>query len=172
MLHLACSRRAGLAALALLLALPAAAAGIVAALTGREAPDFALRAVGASNVRLSEHRGEVVVIAFWGSRCATCPAQLAALDRIATTYRSAGLRVLAVSVDDDQARALEFARARKAGFPMLLDPGKTVSRSYRIEILPTAVIIDRSGTVRHVFRDFGSGHEALYARELRALLNE
>lgn len=172
MLHLVCSRRAGLAALALLLALPAGAAGPAAPLAGREAPDFALRAVAGSNVRLSEHRGEVVVVAFWGSRCDTCRPQLAALDRVFATYRSAGLRVLAVSVDDDQSRAIEFARSQKLGFPMLLDPAKSVSRSFRIESLPTAVLIDRGGTVRHVHRDFESGHEALYARELRALLNE
>lgn len=170
--HLVCPRRAGLAALALLLALPAGAAGPPASLAGREAPDFALRAVAGSNVRLSEHRGEVVVVAFWGSRCDTCRPQLAALERIFATYRSAGLLVLAVSVDDDQSRALEFARGQKLGFPMLLDPGKTVARRYRIESLPTAVFVDRGGAVRHVHRDFGSGHEALYARELRALLNE
>src|SRR5690606_24048538 len=50
-------------------------------LIGQEAPDFALRAVEGGNMRLSEHRGEVVVLSFWGSRCAPCRTQLAALDR-------------------------------------------------------------------------------------------
>src|SRR5450755_4654263 len=87
------SRTAWTAVLALGLATAAvmtsAAAGY--ALLGHEAPDFALHAVGGNNVRLSEHRGDVVVLSFWGSRCGQCRMQLAALDRSFKTYHSAGL---------------------------------------------------------------------------------
>lgn len=163
-------RHACLAALAAMLALPAG--GAEPSPGGRGAPDFALRALAGGNVRLSEHRGEVVVIVFWGSRCDTCRSQLAALDRIFATYRAAGLQVLAVGVDDDQTRALEFARNQRLDFPLLLDPGNTVSRAYRIDVLPTVVILDRGGTVRHLHRDYESSHESIYTRELRTLLDE
>ncbi|MBK7250240.1 MAG: TlpA family protein disulfide reductase [Gammaproteobacteria bacterium] len=164
-------RRAALAALAALLALPAGAADSSAGAANRP-PDFALHAVAGPNVRLSEHRGEVVVIAFWGSRCDTCRMQLAALNRIFTTYRPAGLQVFAVGVDDDPLRALEFARAQRVGFPLLLDPAKAVSRAWRVELLPTVAILDRGGMLRHVHRDYEAGDESLYTRELRELLNE
>ncbi len=65
-------------------------------LLGREAPDFALHALVGSNVRLSEHLGDVVVVSFWGSRCGPCGMQLDALNRSLATYQSAGLRVFAV----------------------------------------------------------------------------
>lgn len=158
-----------MAALSAVLTLAAAAA---TSLLGQPAPDFALRSLAGQNVRLSEHRGEVVMVSFWGSGCTTCAAQLAALDRMAGAHRPAGLQVLAVSVDDDQQRALEFARRQPVDFPLLLDPHKTVAREYRIGGLPTVVLIDRGGVVRHVHRDYQPGHEALYQRELRALLND
>jgi hypothetical protein len=63
------------------------------ALMAHGAPDFALHAVAGGNVRLSEHRGDVVILSFWGSRCTPCRAQLAALDRSFSTYRSVGLQV-------------------------------------------------------------------------------
>ena len=155
----------------------AVAAALVAnaapySLLGQSAPDFALRQVAGPNVRLSEHRGDVVVVTFWGSRCGPCSPQLAALERSRRTFASAGLRIFGVNVDDDQARALEYASAQSVGFPLLLDPGKTVSRLYRVDNLPMTLLIDRGGAVRHVHRDYDGKSEALYLQQLRALLNE
>jgi len=156
-------------------ALAAGAAALAAApyaLVGREAPDFGLHAVVGSNVRLSEYRGEVVVLSFWGSRCSPCRTQLAALDKSLRTYQSAGLRVFGINVDDDQGHALEFAKSQSVGFPLLLDPQKTVSRRYGIDNLPMTLLVDRSGIVRYAHRDYSGKEDTLYLNELRALLNE
>jgi peroxiredoxin len=142
------------------------------ALLGHDAPDFALHAVNGVNVRLSEHRGDVVVLSFWGSRCGQCRMQLTALDKSFKTYHSAGLEVLGINVDDDQAGALEFARAQALGFPLLLDPQKAVARNYLVDNLPMTLLIDRGGVVRQVHRDFSSKFESLYLQQLRMLLNE
>jgi peroxiredoxin len=149
-----------------------AAAAADYALLGHEAPDFALHAVGGANVRLSEHRGDVVVLSFWSSRCGQCRMQLTALERSFKTYHPAGLQVYGVDVDDDQSGALEFAHAQALGFPLLLDPGKAVARAYRVDNLPMTVLIDRSGSVRQVHRDLSSKFEPAYLQQLRALLNE
>jgi peroxiredoxin len=141
-------------------------------LIGRSAPDFALHASAGDNVRLSEHRGEVVVLSFWSSRCNPCRTQLAALNRSFQTYRSAGLVVYGIGVDDEPQLALEFARSNAVGYPMLLDPTKGVSRSYEVDNLPMTVLIDRGGVIRHVLRDYSPANDTLYLQELRALLNE
>jgi peroxiredoxin len=141
-------------------------------LLGHDAPDFALHAIAGGNVRLSEHKGDVLVLTFWGSRCTPCRAQLAALNRTLNTYRSAGLQVYGINVDDDQARALSFAHGESVTFALLLDPDKSVSRSYQVDNLPMTLLIDRSGVVRHVFRDYNAKSEELYLQQLRALLNE
>ena len=158
------------------LGLTLAAAGFAAeppyALVGRAAPDFALHAVVGDNVRLSEHRGEVVVLNFWSSRCTSCRTQLAALNRSFGTYRSAGLSVYGVGVDDDPVQAQDFARTARVDFALLLDPAKTVSRSYQVDNLPMTVLIDRNGTVRYVLRDYSAASSTLYLQQLRTLLNE
>jgi peroxiredoxin len=141
-------------------------------LLARSAPDFTLRAAAGGNVRLSEHRGEVVVLSFWSSACGTCGGQLTALSRSLATYRSAGLEVYGVSVDDQPARALEYARHAGVGFPLLLDPRKAVGRAYQVDNLPMTVLIDRNGTVRNVLRDYSARSDDLYRQELRVLLNE
>ena len=141
-------------------------------LLGHEAPDFALHAIAGGNVRLSEHRGDVIVLSFWGSRCSPCKAQLAALDKSFATYRSAGLLVYGINVDDDQQRALDFARHQAVAFSLLLDPEKNVSRGYQVDNLPMTVLIDRSGVIRHVLRDYAARDQDTYLRQLRELLNE
>ncbi len=155
-----------------LLAMHAAVADPSYRLIGQAAPDFALHAVSGVNVRVAEHRGEVVVVSFWSSRCTPCRAQLASLNRSYATYQSAGLVVFGVGVDDEPKKALEFAHSVNVGFPMLLDPEKGAARSYEVDDLPMTVLIDRAGTVRYVLREQSQANETLYLQELRALLNE
>src|SRR5215469_4129058 len=167
----AAAARLCLWALALAAAVPVAAEQPYA-LIGQAAPDFALRAVVGDNVRLSEHRGQVVVLSFWSSRCTPCRTQLAALNRSLATYASAGLSIYGVGVDDVPAQALDFAHSTAVGFAMLLDPAKGVSRSYQVDNLPMTVLIDRNGTVRYVLRDYSDASNTRYLQELRVLLNE
>ena len=138
---------------------------------GHAAPDFALPAALGNNVRLSEYRGQPVIVSFWSSRCGLCARQLAALDRYYGTYRSSGLIVLAVSVDDDAQHAQDYARAHATAFPLLLDPAKAVSRAYGVGRLPTTVLIDRSGVVRFLHSGDGAGDES-YVAQIRALLDD
>ena len=145
----------------------AAETGLIA----RPAPDFALPAAVGNNVRLSEYRGQPVVLSFWSSRCSLCAAQLTALDRYYGTYRSSGLVVLAVSVEDDPQRAVDYARSHATSFPLLLDQTKLVSRAYGIERLPTTVLIDRSGIVRYLHSDDRAGDPS-YVAQIRALLDD
>lgn len=152
---------------------PAGATGN--AVVGAAAPDFALPAVQGGNGRLSEHRGKVVVITFWSSRCSSCVTQLAELNALQERYGPAGLITLAVSVDSDVARARTFARemAVPKGFivPMLLDADLVVGRNYGVERLPTTVLIDRAGRMRAVLHDYHRTDNS-YISQLRALLDD
>ncbi|MDR2214975.1 MAG: TlpA family protein disulfide reductase [Nevskiaceae bacterium] len=141
-------------------------------LQGQPAPDFALRSWQGPNLRLSEYRGEVVALTFFGSRCGQCAAQLASLSRLLDTYRSAGLVALAVNVDDDQQAAQTFIAAHRTSVPMLLDPDKEVAKAYRVDFLPLLLIIDRAGRIRHVHRDFRAGQDAQYLDQIKVLLDE
>lgn len=140
-------------------------------LIGQSAPDFALPAAAGDNVRLSESLGQPVILSFWGTHCSECAAQLGRLDRLYQTYRSSGLVVFAVSVDDDMPRAERYARAHPMHYPLLLDQSKGVSRAYQIDRLPTTVLIDRSGVVRYL-HDRYRANDPTYIAQIRALLDD
>ena len=140
-------------------------------LLSRPAPDFALPSAGGTNVRLSEYRGQPVILSFWSSRCGRCAAQLSGLDRHYATYRSSGLVVLGISVDDDLQRAADYAHDHRTTFPLLLDGSKNVSRAFGIDRLPTTVLIDRSGIVRYLHAD-DRADDPSYVTQIRALLDD
>jgi peroxiredoxin len=122
-------------------------------------------------VRLSEYRGQVVALMFWSSRCSLCASQLEALAQLQTTYGSAGLVTLAISVDDNMDRAQDFARSHARTVPLLLDARRNVGRIYGVDRLPTTVLIDRSGKVRQLYRDFRRTDNS-YISQVRALLDD
>ena len=77
---------------------------------GKDAPDFVLKAIDGTNLRLSEFRGQVVLVNFWARWAGDSRQEMPALDRINTTYERAGLVVLGVSIDEDLRRAQRVRR--------------------------------------------------------------
>src|ERR1700690_4517513 len=97
-------------------------------MVGKEAPDFVLRGMDGRNLRMSEYRGQVVLVNFWARWAGDSRQEMPALDRINTTYGRAGLVVLGVSIDEDLGRAREFAGAMKVSYPLLFDTGSDIGR--------------------------------------------
>src|SRR5215475_6076076 len=97
-------------------------------LIGKIAPDFVLKGLDGRNLRMSEFRGQVVLVNFWARWASEAREEIPALDRINTTYERAGLVVLGVSVDEDLARAREFAGAMKVSYPILFDTGSDIGK--------------------------------------------
>ena len=163
---------AAVLAVALALGVRPAAAAEKHELLGLAVPDLVARGLSGDNVRISEYRGQVVVVSFWSGACNTCRAQLEALDRISKTYASAGLTVIGVNLDDDVARAEKFARAQDVQFQLLVATARNTGRDYRVDRLPMVVFVDREGVLRAAHREFKKRDEEIYVRELRTLLNE
>jgi peroxiredoxin len=170
MIRRAVSMKPWAAACALLAAAGAAAAGMQ--LTGMPAPDFVLKSVSGHNVRLSEFRGEVVMLSFAATWCGDCRAQLGRLNEMQMRYRDAGVELLAVSLDQTAKQAGELAAASGASYPVLHDVGGAVGRLYDVGKVPVVVLVDRAGVVRNVFEGYQRGSEARYLESVQALLRE
>jgi peroxiredoxin len=141
-------------------------------LVGKEAPDFVLKAMDGRNLRMSEFRGQVVLVNFWARWAGDSRQEMPALDRINTTYSRAGLVVLGVSVDEDLNRAREFAGAMKVSYPVMFDTGSSIGRDYLLEKMPMTILVDRAGVVRYSNVGFKRGDERAYLDHIRELLRE
>jgi peroxiredoxin len=158
----------------LILSAAMAASSLAAApnIVGKEAPDFVLRGLDGRNLRLSEFRGQVVLVNFWSRSDGDSRQQMPALDRISITYQRAGLVVLGVSVDDDLRRSKEFAAAMGVSYPILFDTGTQIGKDYLLQKTPMTILVDRSGVVRYSAVGFKSGGERVYLDKIRELLRE
>jgi peroxiredoxin len=151
----------------------AAAAGSVSAATqllGSEAPDFVLKSIAGKNLRLSEYRGDVVMLSFWATWCGDCRAQLEQLGAMRDRYENAGVELLAVSLDQDARQAGDVTAA--ASYPVLHDAAGEVGRLYDVTKMPVMVLIDRGGVVREVFEGYRRGGEEQYLERVQELLRE
>ncbi|HEX4150982.1 MAG TPA: TlpA disulfide reductase family protein [Steroidobacteraceae bacterium] len=149
----------------------AAAAGETS-LIGQDAPDFVLKSNDGTNLRLSEFRGQVVLVNFWARWAGDTRREMPALNKINRTYERAGLVVLGVSVDEDLRRAQEFAESMKVSYPIMFDTGEELGRSYELEKMPMTILVDRSGVVRFTHIGFKRGDDRTYLEQIRELLRE
>jgi len=141
-------------------------------LVGKEAPDFALKSTTGDNLRLSEYRGDVVMLNFWATWCGPCRQEMPLLDDLYNRYERVGFTLLGVNIDDDSQRAIDMMRELGVNFPVLFDARKDVSKLYDVNAMPVTVILDREGNVRHVHQGYKPGYEEKYLNEVRALLRE
>lgn len=125
---------------------------------GQRFPDLAWRTAAGKATHLSELRGKVVVLHFWGSWCAPCRREMPELQRL---YRQVGdggdIRFVLLPVREDFATARHWAEQQQLDLP-LGDPGGagerlslagggTVPDREMARVFPSTYVIDRSGIV-------------------------
>jgi thioredoxin-dependent peroxiredoxin len=125
---------------------------------GDKAPDFSLPSQSGDQVRLSDRLGERVVVLYFYPKDNTrgCTAEACAFRDSHEVFTDAGAEVIGISSDSADKHAA-FAGQHKLPFTLLSDAGGQVRKSYGVPsvlgMLPGRVtyVIDRTGTVRHVF---------------------
>lgn len=136
------------------------------------APDFTLKSNQAGNMRLSEQRGNVVLINFWASWCGPCRTELPEMEKLQQDYQDLGFTILAVNVDEDSSKANMLLDDIKVTYPILFDPSAKVSKLYDVSAMPTTVIVDRNGNQRLLHKGYKAGDEKKYAKAIKALIRE
>ena len=159
-------------ALGTLLTVFAATSLASSGMEGQPAPDFALKSSTGENLRLSEYRGDVVMINFWATWCGPCRQEMPLLDELYQRYERVGFNLLGVNIDDDSRRAMQMIEELGVNFPVLFDARKEVSKLYEVEAMPVTVLVDREGNVRYEHHGYKPGYEEKYLDQVRSLLRE
>ena len=139
---------------------------------GSLAPAFTLKSLKEKNLSLREYRGQVVMINFWATWCGPCRQEMPALNALYEKYRDAGFVLLGVNVDAEPASAARMVDRLKVTYPVLFDRDKKASALYQVKAMPTTVLIDRDGKVRHIQKGYHAGYEDKYQEQVRGLLTE
>ena len=136
------------------------------------APDFVLKSASGKNIRLSEFKGRVVLLNFWATWCGPCAEEIPHLNKLHESLDTYDFELLGINLDEDQSKAMHLANKLNVNFPVLFDEEKDVSKSFSIDAMPTTILIDRSGKIRHINRGFKKGSIEKYYRQIQALRKE
>lgn len=139
---------------------------------GDRASNFTLKSNLRENLRLSEQRGQIVFITFWAEWCGSCKQQLKDLEGIYNAHKNKGFQIWAISLDEDPKEAAFGAREMGISYPVLFDNDHQIAKVYEVNDIPSAVIVDRDGTIRYVSQDYNANVLSEYKNQVEKLVNE
>ncbi len=111
---------------------------------GDDVAPFSLPAVTRGTVSLAAYKNKPVYLNFFASWCGPCNEEAAAVARFDRKYRRRGLAIVGIDEQEDNAKALAFARKYRWQFPVALDDGE-MGKRYGVYGLPVHVFIDKRG---------------------------
>lgn len=136
------------------------------------APDFTLKSNSGKNIRLSDLRGQVVMINFWASWCGPCRQEMPILDDLYKRYSKLGFTLIGVNVEQDSSKANAYLKDIPVSFPILYDTANQTSKLYNVNAMPTTVMVDRNGNMRFIHHGYKPGYENDYKKQIKALIRE
>jgi cytochrome c biogenesis protein CcmG/thiol:disulfide interchange protein DsbE len=123
-----------------------------------EAPDFTASVVANApdptqpKLSMSALRGHPVVLDFWATWCGPCQAEAPIVNGLAQRFKDRGLVVIGVNTSDAEGLAARYAVKKGLSFPIVYDEGNAIANKYRVDNLPTLIVVSKDGkmvAVRH-----------------------
>ena len=151
-------------------------------LVDQPAPEFALpvmamdgpvdgRETTGDTVRLSELKGNIVVLNFFASWCIPCRAEHRDLTMVARRYANRGVKFFGVVYNDEPPAVRQYVRQLGGqSYPALLDPGQRVAIDYGLVGVPETFFIDQEGIVRR--KVFSAVNARILTDEIEAMLTD
>lgn len=141
--------------------------------TGQLPPSCALQTLrGGKPLDLAQYKGKVVYLDFWASSCGPCVQSMEFLDGLQKQFKTQGLEVVSVNLDENKQDAEDFLLDHPVKFTLAADADSQCPRLFGVKDMPASYVIDRRGVIRHVQRGFHAGEEEDIRAIVQALLAE
>ncbi|HEY5730815.1 MAG TPA: TlpA disulfide reductase family protein [Anaerolineales bacterium] len=116
------------------------------------APEIELQTMTGETVKLSDLRGQAVLVNLWATWCPPCRAEMPAIEKVYNEYKDQGFVVLAVNMtyQDTFSNIAPFIDEYGLTFPILLDETGSVGTAYQLRSLPSSFFIGRDGIIKEV----------------------
>lgn len=135
-------------------------------------PNLALKDLSGHSQRLSDLRGQVVVLSFWATWCVPCRQELPRLSILSTEFVGKKVRFVAVSIDDakDRARIEPYLTQQNVHLDVWVGGNADMLGRFGLgDIVPGTLILDEQGQV--ITRIMGEAKDEDIRSRLDWLLN-
>ncbi|MCB9078296.1 MAG: TlpA family protein disulfide reductase [Anaerolineaceae bacterium] len=123
-----------------------------AAIAGHPAPNFELVSTDGETVKLSDFKGQPVILNFWATWCGPCRSEFPEFQQAAVDNADRMVIIGINNTSADNPNAIpDFMKEFGITFPILLDTDREAIDAYNVLGLPTTIFIDDQGVVNEVF---------------------
>ena len=112
-------------------------------------PDLSLVDLDGETHRLSDYRGQVVIVNFWATWCPPCRKEMPSMQRAWEQVKDENIVMLAVNVGEDEETVFAFLGQAPVEFPLLLDQDSKVTTSWPVKGLPTTYVVGPEGRLAY-----------------------
>ena len=134
-----------------------------------KALDFTLSNLEDEKVSLSEYTGKVVVLDFWATWCGPCISSFPKMQELVTKFENEDVEFFFIDAwetlepDKIKEKVVEFLEKEGYTFNVLMDYQNEVVTKYKIQAIPSTLLIDKNGNMKTIVR---------YTDDLAALIDE
>jgi len=117
---------------------------------GGEAPDFTMNTPEGQPMKLSDHRGKVVLVDFWASWCGPCRRENPNVVKMYNKYKEKGFDILSVSLDKNKDRWLGAIEKDKMTWHHVSDLKgwqNEAAKLYGVRSIPETILLDGEGNI-------------------------
>jgi len=133
------------------------------------AADFELSRLEGGTFRLSDYRGQIILLDFWATWCRPCRMTIPHLIKLYQQYKDKNVLVVGISLDGgDPATVSKFVDEFKIPYPILLGDAETVAKYGNFPAIPVSFLIDQKGEI--VERHSGFRPRQIYETDIDLLL--
>ena len=136
---------------------------------GDMAPDFEMEFIDGAKSRLSDYRGQIVILQFTASWCSVCRLEMPHLEKdVWQKYKNKGVMLIGVDRDEPLETVIEFQKKIGTTYPLALDPGADIFGLFANKKAGVTrnVVIDKTGKIVFLTRLF---EEKEYQEMLRVI---
>ena len=115
------------------------------------ASDFELQNMDEEIKKLSDYRGQVVLLNFWATWCPPCIREMPSMERLHQEINAKDFKVIAINQMEEIDDVFAFTGQLEVDptFEILFDKTSKVSNDYAVKGLPTTYLIDKQGNIRY-----------------------
>jgi peroxiredoxin len=136
----------------------------------KTAPDFTLPDSSGVSIKLSNDKGQIVLLDFWATWCHGCGIEIPWYKEFANRYKGQGLTVIGVSMDEDGWKSVQpFLKENKLNYPVVIGD-KDLAKQYGVDSMPVTLLIDRDGKIAESHT--GMVDKTAFEQDIQLLLHE